>query len=175
MTDTLPSGERGLTLDAVVRVLVPVGLGVLTWVLVLLAGGAVLSIGSASVFAVVLLAGLGVLFVPVYRFRPWEPGLTERVLAFGRRRRDTLVVAVLLFVLVRLPVISDLLEPVLALLLLPLRVVPQILFGVTVFYGARVGDQAGQLLFDLGRLYAEFLWLYVVAAGVVLLVPRRGE
>jgi hypothetical protein len=174
MTDTLASSDHRPVLGAVARVLVPVGTGVLTWILVLLAGGAVLS-SSVSVFSVVLLAGVGVLFVPVYQFRPWEPGLTERVLAFGRRRRHTLVVAVGLFVLVRLPVVSDLLGPVLSLLLLPLRVVPQILFGVTVFYGARVGDSAGQLLFDVGRLYAEFLWLYAVGAGIVLLVLRGGE
>jgi len=149
-------------------------MGALTWLLVALAAGVLLSM-DVSVFSVVTLVGLGVLFIPVYRFRPWEAGLTERVLGFGRKRRHALSVALGLFVLIRLPVVSDLLEPLFALLLLPLRAIPQILFGVTLFYGARVGDQVGQLLFEAGRLYAEFLWLYAVGAGIVLLVPRRGE
>lgn len=160
---------------AIARLLVPIGMGVLTWLVVLLAGAAVLSMNSVSFLSIFVFAALAVLFVPVYRFRPWEGGLTERFLGYVDRRRVTLAVAVGLFVLVRLPVVSDLLGPVLGVLLFPLRAVPQILYGVRVFYAGRVAEIAGKLLFDFGRLYVEFLWLYTVAAGISYLLPRGGE
>lgn len=144
------------------RVLVPVGMGVLTWLVGLLAVGAVGSLSSPSVMSVILLVALGLLALPVYRFRPWENGLTDRVLTFARTRRLTLALAVGLFVLVRLPVVPDLLGPVLTILLLPLRAAPQVLFGANLFYADLFGATVGQAVFRAGRLYVEFLWLYTV-------------
>lgn len=158
-------------LEALSQVLVPVGFGVFTWLVVLLVAGALLSIGSPSAGALFLLVPLALLFAPVYRFRPWEPGLSERVLAFPGRRRYALAFAVASAALVRQPAVVDALGPVLRVLLLPLRFVPQALFGASVYYDTQLGRPVGQMLFAGGRLYAEFLWLYAI--GLVLSVPLR--
>ena len=127
------------------------------------------TLSSPSVMSVILLLALGLLALPVYRFRPWEADLSGRVLEFGRTRRLTLSLAVALFVLVRLPVVPELLGPVVTLLVLPLRAAPQVLFGAKVFYADLLGETAGQAVFRAGRLYVEFLWLYTVGR----LVPRE--
>lgn len=157
------------------RVLVPIGLGVWTWLLVATAAAVLLSLDGLSVFTIVLLAGLGILFVPVYRFRPWEAGVTVRVLTFLRTNRLALAVTGVLFAVVHSPVLADPLSPVLGLVLLPLRAVPQVLFDVTVFYDARVGAPAGQVLFEAGRLYVELLWLSVLGRGVGKLASLGGD
>jgi len=151
--------------------LVPVAAGVVTWLLVLLAGGFLLSLNSLSVMSIVAIPALGVLFVPLNRLRPWQPGFTGRVLALPETRRTTLAVAVGLFLVARLPVVSELLAPVLGLLLFPLRLVPQLFFGPRILYDARFGEPVGQWLFAFGRLYVEFLWLYGVGAFVSHIVP----
>jgi len=161
-------------LEAVARVLVPVGMGLLTWLVFLLAVGAAGSLSSLSVMSVVLLVAFGLLALPVYRFRPWESGLTDRVLAFARTRRLTLAFAVGLFVLVRLPFVAELLGPLLTILLLPLRAAPQVLFGANVFYADLFGETVGQAVFRAGRLYVEFLWLYTVGT-VGATVVRWGD
>jgi len=162
------------SLDAAARWVVPVGMGVLTWLVVALAVGAVASLGSPSVLSVVLLVGLALLALPIYRFRPWTPGLTDRVLVFARTRRLTLAVAVGLFILVRLPVVTDLLGPLVGVLTLPLRAAPGVLFGAKVFYTDRLGAPVGRLVFGGGRLYVEFLWLYALGTAVEALV-RWGD
>lgn len=155
--------------------LVPVGMGVVTWLLAAIVLATLLSMDSVSFGSLVRIGALVVLFVPVYRFRPWESGLTERVHAFAERRRFALGAAAGLFVLVRLPVVSELLAPLVPFVLFPLRAAPQLLFGAKVFYGARLGDLAGEVLFGAGRLYVEFLWLFVLGAGVEWLAQRGGE
>ncbi|MFB6297085.1 MAG: hypothetical protein ABEH56_01030 [Salinirussus sp.] len=164
-------GPPTTTPRVLARYAVPVGLGIFTWLLVLIAAGAVLSMDSVSVFSLVTLAALGLLFVPVYRFRPWRTGSSDRVLAFLSRRRRALAAAAGLFVLVRIPAVTDLFGSLLSVLLLPVRAVPQLLFGVSVFYGARAGEAVGGALFDVGRLYVEFLWLYAVVLFALSLVP----
>ncbi len=161
-------------LSAAARVIVPVGMGILTWLVVLLAVGAVASLGSPSVLSVVLLVGFVLLVLPIYRFRPWEPALSGRVLEFGRTRRLTLGFAVALFVLLRLPLVPELLGPVVTVLLLPLRATPQVLFGAKVFYADLLGEAPAQALFRAGQLYVEFLWLYTVGTLGAALV-RWGE
>ncbi len=160
--------------ELVARRLVPVGMGVLTWLLVLIGVGAVLSVGSLSVTSVVLLVALALLFLPVYRFRPWEEGLTDRTLGFVRARRTTLAVALGLFVVVRVPVVANLLGPLLGILLLPVRAAPQVLFGAKLFYADRLGELVGQLVFEAGRLYVEFLWLYTLGTVTEALLDWRG-
>lgn len=150
----------------VARVIVPVVLGVWTWFLVVLAAGVLLSVDGLSIFTVVLIGGLAALFVPLYRFRPWEPGVTSRVLSFLRTNRLPFAVVGVLFAVVHSPALADPLAPLLGLLLLPLRAVPQVLFDVQLFYDRRLGAPAGQVLFDAGRLYAELLWLLVLGRGV---------
>lgn len=141
---------------------VPVGMGLLTWLVLVLAVGALGSLSSLSPMSIVLLLAFGLLALPVYRFRPWEAGLTDRVLTFARTRQLTLAFAVGLFILVRLPFVAELLGPLLAILLLPLRTAPQVLFGANVFYADLLGETAGRAVFRAGRLYVEFLWLYTV-------------
>lgn len=175
VVDEVPDHQVEDRLDATARHLVPIGMGVLTWLLVLILVGALLSAGIESIMSVVLLFALLLLFLPVYRFRPWEEGVTDRVFAFGRERHVTLVVAVALFVVVRLPVVSELLGPVLGLLLLPLRAVPQVLFGAKIFYTDQVGARFGQLVFAAGRLYVEFLWLYTVGTVIEAVFSWRSN
>lgn len=159
----------------IARLLIPIGMAVLTWLVLLLSSGALLSLQSVSITTGFVLFGLGVLFIPIYRFRPWDEDLTKRFLGFVERRRFTLTVTIGLFVLVRLPIVSELLGPVFGILLFPLRAVPQVLYGARVFYADNVGEIAGTLLFEFGRLYAEFLWLYTVAAGITWLASLGGE
>lgn len=162
-------------LDTIARLLVPLGMGVLTWLVVLLAGGALFSRNVLAPMTIFVLVIVGVLFVPIYRFKPWNNGLTDRLLDAVKRRHVTVTMAVGLVLLVRLPVVSDLLAPVLRLLMFPLRAVPQFLYGVRLFYGAHFADIAGDLLFAFGRLYLEFLWFYVVAAAIAILLPDGVE
>jgi len=164
--DAAPENRLG----AAAQILVPVGMGVLTWLVFVLVVGSAASLSSLSVMSIILLFAFGLLALPVYRFRPWESGLTERVLTFAHTRRLTLAVAVGLFVLVRLPVVADLLGPVLSVLLLPLRGVPQILFGAKIFYANLLGEFVGRAVFLAGRLYVEFLWLYTVGIVVATLL-----
>lgn len=156
------------------RVVVPVVLGAWTWLLVVLAGGALLSTDGLSVFTVVLLGGLAALFVPLVRFRPWKSGVTPRVLTFLRTNRLAFAVVGVLFAVVHSPALSDPLSPVLGLLLLPLRAVPQVLFDVQLFYDRRLGAPAGRVLFGAGRLYVELLWLLVLGRGVAKLASLGG-
>lgn len=162
VVDEVPDHQIEDRLEMTARHFVPIGMGVLTWLLVLIVVGALMSAGIESIMSVVLLFALLLLFLPIYRFRPWEQGIAERVFAFGRERHVTLAVAIALFVIVRLPVVSELLGPILGLLLLPLRAVPQVLFGAKVFYTEEIGARFGQLVFAAGRLYVEFLWLYTL-------------
>lgn len=161
-------------LETAARVLVPVGAGVLTWLVVAVAVGAVASLSSPTLMSVVLVLALGLLFLPIYRFRPWETGLTDRVQVFVRTRRLTLAVAVLLFVFLRFPFVTDLLGPLVGLLLLPVRAAPQILFGAKLFYADHLSEQVGTLLFRAARLYVEFLWLYTLGT-VVQALSQWGE
>ncbi len=161
-------------LSVAARWVVPVGMGVLTWLVVLLAVGAVATLGSPSALSVVLLVGLVLLALPVYRFRPWEPDLSQRVLEFGRTRGLTLGFAVALFVFLRLPLVPELFGPAMTLLLLPVRAAPQVLFGAKVFYADLLGEAAARALFRAGRLYVEFLWLYAVGTLGAAIV-RWGE
>lgn len=153
----------------VVRLGVPVGLGVLTWLAIVIPAGALLGgLSFATVLAVVL---GGLLAWPVYSLRPRETGVTDRALATLARHRRSLLVGVALFALARLPVASDLLAPVFGLLLLPVRAVPPALTRGTVVYG----EPLGGVVFDLGRWYVELLWLSTVGAGVVKLFPREDR
>lgn len=166
-TDDEPSAD-------ILRRLVPLGLGVLTWLLVLLVGGVVISLDFSGVLSILLIVVLGVLFLPIYRLRPWDPGVTDRVVGFVRRRRQIIFVALWLFVLVRLPVVSEALSSVIALLLFPLQAVPQFLYSTTVFYDTRIGEPVGQLLFDFGRTYVELLWLYTLSGALTKVLPNWG-
>jgi hypothetical protein len=167
--DALSTADR----ETVAHLVVPVGLGALTWLAVALTAGVVLTVRGLT--PLLLLVGLvvAVLFLPVYRARPWEPGATGRVLDWAGQRRRALAVAGGLFALARLPVVSELLAPVLGLVMLPLRALPQVLYGARLFYDATVGPPAGQLLFELGTLYVEVVWLYGLGVAIAALVPRR--
>ncbi|MFB6149040.1 MAG: hypothetical protein ABEJ48_05190 [Halobacteriales archaeon] len=171
-TGSIDGGDPDASL---LRRVVPAGLGVVTWLLILLVAGVVLSLDSVSVLSILLVVVLGVLFIPIYRLRPWEPGVTARFLGFVRRRRHVILVAGWLFVLVRLPVISEALSSVFALLLFPMQAVPQFLYSTTVFYDTRLGAPIGQLLFDFGRLYVELLWLYTLSGFLTKLLPNWGS
>lgn len=160
--------------EAAVRLLVPLGMGVLTWLVVLVTVGALASLSSPTVMSVVLVVGLGLLFLPIYRFRPWEPRLAGRVAKFARRRRPTLAVAAALFVFVRLPAVGELLGSFVGVLLLPLRAAPQVLFGAKLFYADRLGEFAGRFVFRASRLYVEVLWLYTLGT-LVSSLRRWGE
>jgi hypothetical protein len=57
--------------------------------------------------------------------------------------------------------------------MLPLRALPQVLYGARLFYDATVGPPAGEVLFELGSLYVEAVWLYGLGVAVAALFPRR--
>jgi hypothetical protein len=170
--DALSATDR----ETAARVVVPVGLGVLTWLAVALTAGVILTIRGVTPLLLLVVLVVVVLFLPVYRVRPWEPGATGRVLGWAGERRRALGVAAGLFALARLPVVSELLAPVLGIVMLPLRSLPQVLYGARLFYDATVGPPAGEVLFELGSLYVELLWLYGLGVAVAALFPRRdGE
>ncbi len=160
--------------DRVARVVVPVGLGVYTWLAVVLVAGVFLRSGLFSV-SISGVLGLLALFLPLYAFAPWRPDLTDRVLEWGRERRVALGLAAGAFLLLRTPVIAVLLAPFATVLQYPTLVFPQLVFDAWLFYGERVGDATGRWLFQFGRWYLELLWLYVLASAVALLVPGGDE
>lgn len=155
--------------DRIARVAVPVGLGVFTWVVLLLVGGVLLRLGSLSASSVLPLLAIGLLVLPLYEFAPWRGGVTDRVREWAAERRLRLRLTAGGFLLLRVPVLASLLGPVAAVLQFPTRAAPQLLFGVSLFYGERLGDAAGRWLFALGRWYVELLWLYALASGVATL------
>jgi hypothetical protein len=165
-------GGRQEQVPEIARLVVPVGLGALTWLAAALSLGVVATLQELSPLALVVPVLVVALFLPVYRARPWEAGATDRTLAWARRHNRAIALAAGLFALSRLPVVGDLLAPAFGLVLLPVRVVPQVLYGATLFYDATVGPPLGDALFDLGRWYVELLWLYVLGVGVEKLFPE---
>lgn len=155
------------------RRIVPIGFGIMTWLLLVLLGGLVLSADGISLGLLLIIGGYGILFLPIYRFRPWTAGLSSRVSRFVDKNSRALVIAGVLLVLVRIPVLVDQLSIIFTVLLLPLRIVPMGLFDAKLYYATALGDRVGQAVFTAGRLYVEVLWLYVVANLLVNLLPER--
>lgn len=142
---------------------VPAGLGVLTWLVLVVAIGAVAELDSLSVLNVLGLLVIVVMFWPLYLLAPWRPALTERVTDVARGRGTGILVAAALGVLRVLPVTPDVLVGILN---LPFRSAG-VLFGAKLFYGRRLGAEAGRYVLKFGQWYLEALWLFLIGVALV--------
>lgn len=149
-------------------VIVPIGLAVVTWLVLLLAVGTVLRIKSFSILDVIPLFVIALMFWPIASIAPWYNGVTQRVLNWLRPRRTVFPVILALFLATQLPLVPDL---VVRFLNLPFRV-SGILFGASIYYRQFVGPEFAAFLLRFGQAYLEAVWLYILASGIVLLTRR---
>ena len=154
--------------DRLAPVAVPVGLAALTWLGLLLVAGFLARLDSLSLFNLVPLFVMALVFWPVVSVAPWREGATGRVVAWVTARWRAFPVVVVLAVLPIVPGVPDLLVRVLQ---LPYRGGGAV-YGATLFYRARFGPMAGRLLFTAAVTYLYLLWLYFVSAGLVGLARR---
>lgn len=157
-----------VTLDRVLEITVPVGLAVLTWLALLVAVGFLARLNSLSVLNVVPVIFVGLLFWPIYRAAPWQPGTTTRVRRWARHQQAEFVIVLGLGLLPLVPFVPDLLV---SLLQLPYRG-SGVFFGASLFYRERFGSLAGRLVLTFGQTYIQLLWLYLLSKGVIGLVRR---
>lgn len=157
----------------VALVAVPVGLAVIAWLELLVAVGVVAELDALSLLNLLPLLVVLVMFWPLYLLAPWRPGLTERVVDWAGAHRDGILAAVVLGVVRVVPFAPDLLV---GLLNLPFRSAG-VLFGAKLFYGERLGTEAGRLVLRFGQWYLEAFWLFVVGTALVRLGNwiRRGR
>lgn len=149
-------------------VVVPVGMAVATWLVLLLLAGLVLRIDSFSLLNLVPLFVVGLMLWPLFVVEPWSDDAAARVLNWVETRRSVLLVTVPLAVVTALSVVPG---PLAAILNLPFRV-SGVLFGASLFYRERVGAGFAQLLLRFGQWYLELLWLYLISSGIVVLGRR---
>jgi len=152
--------ERG---TRIALVAVPVGLAVIAWLALLVTLGVVAELDALSLLNVLPLLVVLVMFWPLYLLAPWRPGLTERVVDWAGTHRDGILVAVVLGVVRVVPFAPDLLV---GLLNLPFRSAG-VLFGAKLFYGERLGTEAGRLVLRFGQWYLEAFWLFIVGTALV--------
>ncbi len=152
--------------------IIPIAFGVVTWLLLALLGGVLLSADGLSLGVLLIFAGFGLLFLPIYRFRPWDPGLSSRVKRFIKQNTRPVLITGALLVLVRIPVVVDQLSIIMTIVVLPLRLVPMGLFDAKIYYAATVSNRFGQAVFTAGRIYVEVLWFYVIGNLLTDLLQR---
>lgn len=174
----MPGSQPTITSDThvpserVIGVAIPVAVAVLTWLVGLVTIGVGAGIGSPGILDVLALFVIIVMWWPVYRVAPWQPGMAHRVLEWGRDHRAPMLVAGGLVVVRSLPVTPGILVAVLD---LPFRSAT-ILFGVSVFYRQQVGSVVGHGLFKFGQWYLEAYWLLVIGLVIVGLGTKlRGR
>ncbi len=165
-----PVTERdgGLSIEDLVRMAVPIGLAVLTWLGLLLTVGFLARLNSLSLLNVLPMFFLVLLFWPIYRVKPWRPGAADRVRHWLAEQTTELAVLVGLWVLPWVPLLPDLLV---TLIQLPYRG-SGVFFGASLFYRERLSPVIGRLLLNLAQLYIQALWLYFLSKGTVGLVRR---
>lgn len=160
--DTIPLKPQN---HRITEVIIPIGFGVLTWLLGVLLLGSLVS-GDIGLSSLLILFLYALLFLPLYRLQPWQPGLINRFITLLAIRRNVFGLAIGVLILFRLPTVTDPLGVIQTLLQFPLRLVPVAFQGATVFYRTQIDPHVGELLFAGGRLYVEFLWAYVLAIGL---------
>lgn len=165
---TIAGEPRTETIERGIRIAVPVGVAVLTWLGLLLAVGLVLRIDSVSVLNLLQFVIVGVVFWPLWRVAPWREGFTQRVLSFFDGNRSALLAAAGLGVLPMLPGVPGL---VASLLNLPYRG-SGVLFGASLFYRERLGGTVARVLLRSWQWYLQALWLYILGSAVAALVRR---
>jgi len=142
---------------------VPVGFGVVTWLVVALLAGYLLRLGSLSLINLLPLFVFGILLWPIVAFEPWREAAPPAARDWLRRNRSQILLAGLLVALLAVPFVPDLIARGLA---LPFRA-SGIFFGASVFYRQRLGATVGQALFRFGQWYLVALWFYVLASVLV--------
>lgn len=165
MSSRTDTPTRIVRIGNIHRYLIPVGVGWLTWLLLVLLLGTLVAT-DISGFSLVLLFLYGMLLLPIYRLRPWEPRMTGRLTRLLAAKKVVVILAIVLLIVLRLPSVTDRLGILQAVLQFPLQLVPVAFQGAAVFYATRGPDLLGELLFAGGRLYVEFLWAYVIALGL---------
>lgn len=152
--------------DSFAHVAVPVGLAVVTWLVVLITVGLLARFGSVSILGIISVLVVGVMLWPIAIVAPWRPGVTERVLDWGDGNRTTFGVAVLLLVLRSLPVTPGIVAGILD---VPFRSAGT-LFDAKLFYAQHVAPAFGQFVLSFGQWYLELFWLFVLAEILVRIV-----
>lgn len=151
------------SIERAVRIGVPVGLAVVTWLLLLLLAGYLLRLESLALFNLLPLFVFGILFWPVVAFEPWRENAAAAFRAYLRSNRTALLVTGLLVALILVPFVPDLVSRI---LVLPFRA-SGIFFSASMFYREQLGATVGQAVFRFGQLYLVFLWLYVLSTVLV--------
>lgn len=142
------------------RVVLPAGLAVVTWLVVLIGVGLVARLDSLSPLNLLPLFVVAIMFWPIYLAAPWKPGLTDRIGDTLGGNRDGVAVAAGLLVVRSLPFTPDVL---LTLLDLPFRSAG-VLFGAGLFYRRLVSLAFGRFLLSFGQWYLEAFWLFVLGS-----------
>lgn len=153
------SGER------VLRVAVPAGMAVFTWLAGLVIAGYLVRLRPLTVPFLVDLVVTVLLLWPLAAFVPWRDGLTRRLRNWARRRRRALAVtAALAGAAGVLPVVGGP-EPLVTALRLPSESVG--LYGIARLYREHAGATLAWVLVRFGRGYLQALWLYVLASALL--------
>lgn len=154
--------------ERALRVVVPVGTGLLTWLVLLVAVGLLFGSGPGIVSHLVSVLVVGFVLWPLVAFAPWRDGLTGRLREWTGRRRQRIAAASALFVAASALVAVDAPQPLLMAARLPAEVVG--FYGLSGVYRERVGVTFTRVLVAFGRGYLQALWLYLLADPVLTLV-----
>lgn len=169
MSTEAGSRTRSAT-DHMVELVVRVGLAVFTWLAILLAIGFLARIPELSLLNVLPLFFVGLLFWPIYRAAPWQPGLASRVRQWSR---DQQMEALAIAGLGLLPLVPFMQDVLVSLLQLSHRG-SGVFFGASLFYRERFGSTVARVLLTFGQTYMQLLWLYFLSIGLLAVGRRLG-
>lgn len=171
----MTAGETAAWDPPVRRVVLPAGLAVLTWAVLLVVLGRLLRFGPLTLHSSLWVPALGAMVWPIVAFAPWRDRPGERAAAWldERRPRVALTAGLAALVLALEALGGPAVLP--SFLVLPVDLLSGGLYGTAAFYRALAGPTVAAALLRFARWYLLGLWLYGIATGLAFAARSVGR